>query len=408
MVPKIAKPGKNFIGLHRYLFFDPETGQQSERVDFTATRNFMTDETEEAAWIMASIAGNQESIKIAAGTDLRGRKLKTFVSHLILSWPPGDNPSQEEMLKAADETIKLLGAQDYQVFIIAHNDTGHKHLHIVINRVHPVTGRALKLNYSKRKLSLWAEGYEQRQGHIHCPARVSNNRKLRELAELRRTNPKAAKGKLVRGRNPVIQAAWDETDTGTGFAAFLSEKGYVLAQGERKRKDGSVCRFVAVDPHGKTINIARHIEGENGKNIRVAAIRERFKDIEPYALPSATIARLDREELLYEARTERQQAAMARKGCVPCPITDHYNICAARLRETQQKQTGRQSGGDQALILAFSYSGSGTSRRATSENTLDSIQLAQPPPVVFQDLKPQHSATRRKRYPKFSTPEFSP
>lgn len=391
MVPKIARPGKDFIDIHRYLFFDPETGRKSDRVDFTATRNIPTPDTETACLEMLKTALDQRKIKIAAGTDLRGRKLKTFFSHLILSWHRRDDPSQEDMLKAADETIKMLKAQDYQVFIVAHNDKTHKHLHIIINRVHPVTGKALHFSHSKRKLSLWAEGYEKRQGQIRCPARVRNNRKRRELAELRKTNPLAAKGRIVRAYDSVVQAAWDRTDNGKEFAAFLSDKGYVLATGERKRKDGQICRFVVIDPYGKTIRLARHITGENGKNIGVAALRERLQDLQPYALPTATIARLNRTDLLYDERVDRQRSDMVRKGRVPCPIAANYNAVAAppRKKRKQQKQKGTQSGGNQALKLEFLYGGSASSKHAANENDLDSIQQAQPRPEPVQAFKPQ-------------------
>jgi len=357
-------------------------------VSFTATRNLGTDDTEIAWREMAYTARNQKAIKKAYGTDLRGRPLLNPVGHYSLSWPVEDNPTPEEMLKAADESLKWLGAQECQAFMIAHNDSAHIHIHIVFNRVHPVTGRAVKLCYSKRKLSLWAESYEKKQGKIHCPQRVENNKKRRELATLRQQNPAAAKGHMVRARDPNIQEAWNRADNGQSFAAALADKGYVLARGERKRKDGRVCRYVAIDPYGKIVNIAKHIEGENGKNIWVAALREHLADLDPETLPLASIARLDREELLAEGKAEKrallyksQRAEMARKGNKPASISDHYNSRAAPEQSGQQSRSGNGEG--EELQLPFS---SGKARK--SRNIAAFTAQASPAPPTSNDNRP--------------------
>ncbi len=48
-------------------------------------------------------------------------------------------------------------------------------MHVVVNRVHPETGKAATLSNSKLVLSKWAQEYEQQQGQIVCPQRVENN-----------------------------------------------------------------------------------------------------------------------------------------------------------------------------------------------------------------------------------------
>ena len=42
-----------------------------------------------------------------------------------------------------------------------HSDGNHPHLHLIVDVVHPDTGKASKLSYSRIKLSKWAENYER-------------------------------------------------------------------------------------------------------------------------------------------------------------------------------------------------------------------------------------------------------
>ena len=73
------------------------------------------------------------------------------------------------------ESLEKMGLADRQAVMIAHRDTEHPHVHVVVNRVSVEDGRAAKLGNSYLKLSRWAEGYEREQGRIRCPQRVENN-----------------------------------------------------------------------------------------------------------------------------------------------------------------------------------------------------------------------------------------
>ena len=176
MTPHIAKQGWSFKGAFLYYMHDKQA-TTSERVSWTHTMNMMTDCVKKAWKVMAYTVCHQAELKQAAGKRLSGRKLEKPVFAYSLSWHPEQKPDKEEMLKAARQSLKKLGLEDYEVAIAAHNDTPHKYIHVIVNRVHPVTGIAKTIRKPKIKLSNWASDYERETGKIYCKMREENRRK---------------------------------------------------------------------------------------------------------------------------------------------------------------------------------------------------------------------------------------
>ncbi len=217
MIPQVAKLGTGFVGaglyyMHdkrgdevtaaeakrpsaaEYFLTDKGPAQSADRVGFTATRNLATQDPMKALRLMAFTAGHAHEIRVAAVTaaakavgmsydayvreanPFRGRKGEKPVYTLSLAWQPGDaSATKETMLKAADEVRKVLGLQDHQCLIVEHTDTSHRHVHLIINRVHPTTGKYASVANDRLKLSQWALDWEKRHGQVLCPAREPNH-----------------------------------------------------------------------------------------------------------------------------------------------------------------------------------------------------------------------------------------
>ncbi|MBA1159396.1 TraI/MobA(P) family conjugative relaxase [Microvirga mediterraneensis] len=68
------------------------------------------------------------------------------VSHFILSWPEHEKPTPEQADEAARIFMRELGLEGHQAIWALHDDTRVRHLHIALNRTHPETERAVKIN----------------------------------------------------------------------------------------------------------------------------------------------------------------------------------------------------------------------------------------------------------------------
>lgn len=185
---EIIGTGHSFKGAMAYYLHDKRLdGQEahpatSERVAFTETRNMMEVGPHTATRIMIGTAAQADELKRAAGIKATGRKATAGpVYAFSLQWKPDELESfdRAEMVARADEALKILGLSDRQAVIVAHRDTAHPHVHIVVNRVSPVDGRMATVGKDAvRKLDRWAYEYERDRGVIVSPNRDAKHQEI--------------------------------------------------------------------------------------------------------------------------------------------------------------------------------------------------------------------------------------
>jgi hypothetical protein len=72
------------------------------------------------------------------------------VWHSSLSWKPGESPTKEQMIEAANRYCTKMGAdpKDHQIAVYQHHDKPHKHIHVYINRVPTDGSKALETSHN--------------------------------------------------------------------------------------------------------------------------------------------------------------------------------------------------------------------------------------------------------------------
>lgn len=230
MVPDIAGTGHSFKGALAYYLHDKRENEQaaqlssSERVAWTETRNLATDDMATAERIMIATAKHADALKREAGVRNSGRKSNTHVYAYSLSWHPSERPDRAEMMRAADETLKVLGADGRQAVIVAHTDRAHSHVHVIVNRVDPNDGRMLSTSNDRMKLDEWAHGYERQRGNIVTPKREERRKERQQHSDRGQRQEHAAKARI---------AAQERAHDAGNRVAMLKELG--AAQGARHR-----------------------------------------------------------------------------------------------------------------------------------------------------------------------------
>lgn len=265
MVPKVPKTGRSFLGAWNYYAHDKRTQEQADQNEAVMS-------SERVAWShtenMAGLDADRVAVHLMKMTAAQNTRCKQPVYAFSLAWHPEQQPDKDEMIEAGRQALKTLGMEEHQALFIAHRDREHPHVHIIVNRVHPQTLKAQNNYRDFKRLSEWAQGYEQAQGKIYCQAR-----------EARQTG--AGQGPAnERYADNTLLAAWGQSDNGRSFQAALAEKGWMLGLGDRKD------RFMVLAPNGKPLDILRELNKTlpKGEKLRQGDIERRFADLDRSSL----------------------------------------------------------------------------------------------------------------------------
>jgi len=175
VLAKIAPPTNDFHPLARYLVRGkPGTSPHPDRVAWVATQNLPTDDPELAARYMSATAAASQRVRRAA-------------YHLMVAWHESERPLPAQMQEIARQTLALAGLAEHQALIMGHGDKPHPHLHILLNRVHPASGKAWSTAHDYRRFDEIMRQLSEDHGFRYIPAHMFNP----ELTDDRPTKPKS-------------------------------------------------------------------------------------------------------------------------------------------------------------------------------------------------------------------------
>lgn len=157
----ISSKSQSFSAIAKYLVAG-RSGEEWDRVSWTASRNLPTADPELAGKIMRATA--EQSDRVARP-----------VYHLALSFDPHDQVDRAAIERVADRVLQRLGLEEYQVVMVAHRDREHQHVHLLINRVHPETGRSWDRSYDYRVIQQVLREEERALGLREVPGRLAQS-----------------------------------------------------------------------------------------------------------------------------------------------------------------------------------------------------------------------------------------
>lgn len=71
---------------------------------------------------------------------------KDPINHYVLSWREGEQPTPAQIEEAVDVFLDTMGLVGHQTLYGLHADTDNVHLHLMVNRVHPITRKVIEIN----------------------------------------------------------------------------------------------------------------------------------------------------------------------------------------------------------------------------------------------------------------------
>ncbi len=103
--------------------------------------------------------------KEVQATQIRNTRSKADKTcHLVVSFPAGEHPTNEQLIDIENEICRSIGYTEHQRISVLHTDTDNIHLHIAINKIHPKTHKIHESLRDHYRLSDACAELEQRHG----------------------------------------------------------------------------------------------------------------------------------------------------------------------------------------------------------------------------------------------------
>lgn len=329
MIGKIPKAGRGFKGLVSYLLNGALSTERppllEDRVLWTETHNLLTRDPKHAMRIMRATAN-------------KSRRCKSPVYHFVISWTPEENPSEDLKRRIVADTCADLELVEHQRVVIAHDDTRHAHVHVVVNRVHPDTGKAWNRQQDWVRLEQSLARQAAQHGLLFVPGRHNTDRlqgqprKARdpEYQQSRRKGQPSPSMVWPRSRIAAerahIAALFNTATSWTQLSTALANHGLAL----HRKGQGHVLR-----DHAGEVKLS-----QISKTIRIAALENRFKAPWRATNPAAV---LETNSVARKLTTSNDQKTPPPSGKTPAhtPIPTHPQVFAPIRTTAPQSQVDR-------------------------------------------------------------------
>lgn len=175
------------------------------------------------------------------------RKCENDCLHATLSWEKRHDPSNEEMVEAAQSYLKALGMENAMAVFVAHSDKPHKHVHVIASRIDPLTGKTFSDTDIRLKDQAWSLKWEREHGQI---AENAGRQKFHKLVDAVLAHDIPALVEQLTERTPTFTAR--ELENVLGYAGLdrkerVAFRADMLAQQNivplRETAQGPVTRY---------------------------------------------------------------------------------------------------------------------------------------------------------------------
>jgi hypothetical protein len=279
-------------------------GEENEHIEVHEVSGFTSDKAESAFQEMQAIS--------------KGTRCTQFMFSVSLSPPEKENVSVEVFENAIDTIGKKLGLENQPRIVVFHEKEGRRHAHCVWSRIDAEQMKAVNLSHYKLKLrdiakELYLEhGWQLPNGFIDSKERNPLNFSLAEWQQAKRhgDDPKVIK--------QLFQECWAASDSKQAFIKALEERGYTLAQGDRRG-------YVAVDYRGEVYSLSRQT------GVKTKELEARFGDSKH--LPTVDQVKVQLAERLTPALQKHIQEVQEQARRQAIPILQARQEMVKRHRE---------------------------------------------------------------------------
>ncbi len=177
--------------------------------------------------------------------------------HLVISLPHGEIPTKEQLDDIEDKLVEAIGLSEHQRISAAHDDKDHYHLHVAINKVHPVSLRNISPSWDHLALMKKCEELEIKHGLIR-----TNHELGGEVALSKSKSPHEAQS----FRKWIMDNAHDHILAAVNSCSSWQEFNQAIAKFDiliKPRGSGLVIASIETGVHVKASTINRALSHDN-------------------------------------------------------------------------------------------------------------------------------------------------
>lgn len=204
------------------------------------------------------LSGNVPGALHEAYVASKETRCKQFMFSVSLSPPPGQPVNIDVFEDAAKRIEERMGLTGQPRVFVFHEKEARRHAHIVYSRIDAEQMKAINLPYFKNQImeiskELYLEhGWKLPEGFIDRENRNPLNFTIKEWQQAK------FRGDDPRARKTTLQECWSISKDKEHFIRAMEQKGYYLAQGDRRG-------FVAVDWRGEVYSLPRDLALKSGE-----------------------------------------------------------------------------------------------------------------------------------------------
>lgn len=284
MIGNLEPPTNDFFVLANYLLKGSTGTPSPDRVAWILGHNLGTDDPLLAAKIMTNTAEfSKRCPKACLHATLNFEK---FV----------ELPDPEVMQAMGLRFLDLFGLGEHQALLMGHGDKEHRHMHFMINRVHPDTGKAFDLFQSYRRLdTVMRQLAEEFPGYRYLPMHTFHPEATAHLPKQPNSRSRYAAKRGADTKRPQwsrkrscaygheISHRFDQATSWDDLEYLFAEDGLTLERKGKGQKSGLIVgdgkaytKFSALKLKRSAKGLAKSFGGAYRKSRSSSAMRHLF------------------------------------------------------------------------------------------------------------------------------------
>lgn len=225
------------------------------------------------------------------------KRCRNPVVHYVLSWSKQERPTPEQKENAIRRIVHDLDCDELAWLAVEHSGTSHEHVHLVINRVHPLDARLKRFDWDIKKVTkavaqLNAEmGWKQMPGGPYDvvngevrPAQRSPNK-----VRVRGDSLNAERWNDIEAPERAIERAWNAARSASSWQMFhriIAQYGLRYTPYRKGRANGATWELIRTMPDG-----VLRTEHRKASIIPAASLSKMQKKLGDYEMPSPETAK---------------------------------------------------------------------------------------------------------------------